>query len=90
MAIGGCRTKDTQTNKIRSYKLIELEKRVSKIESKLNNIENDSLSTTKNIITVKSLTFRIGSEDDRLRIYWSNGERTDLPCTKEQNIWACG
>jgi hypothetical protein len=39
---------------------------------------------------VKSLTFRTGTNDDRLRIYWADGTSSDLPCTKEQNTWACG
>lgn len=39
---------------------------------------------------VKSLTFRMGSADDRLRIYWADGTSSDLPCTKEQATWACG
>ena len=39
---------------------------------------------------VKSLTFRMGTEDDRLRIYWADGTSSDLPCTKEQATWACG
>jgi len=39
---------------------------------------------------VKSLTFRMGSDDDRLRIYWADGTSSDLPCTKEQSTWACG
>jgi len=39
---------------------------------------------------IKSLTFRTGTEDDRLRIYWEDGSKSDLPCMKEQFIWACG
>ncbi|MCP9829300.1 MULTISPECIES: hypothetical protein [unclassified Synechococcus] len=39
---------------------------------------------------VKSLTFRMGSQDDRLRIYWADGSSSDLPCTKEQGTWVCG
>ena len=39
---------------------------------------------------VKSLTFRMGTEDDRLRICWADGTSSDLPCTKEQATWACG
>jgi hypothetical protein len=39
---------------------------------------------------IKSLTIRTGSADDRLRIYWSDGSTTDLPCTKEQTTFACG
>lgn len=39
---------------------------------------------------IKSLTLRMGSEDDRLRIYWADGSKTDLPCTKEQSTFVCG
>ena len=39
---------------------------------------------------MKSLTYRSGSDDDRLRIYWADGTSSDLPCTKEQATWACG
>lgn len=39
---------------------------------------------------IKSITFRSGTADDRVRIYWANGDRTDLPCTLEQGTWACG
>ena len=39
---------------------------------------------------VSSITLRTGTSDDRLRIYWADGTRSDLPCTKEQNTWACG
>lgn len=39
---------------------------------------------------VKSITFRSGSADDRLRIYWADGSSSDLPCTKEQGTLVCG
>lgn len=39
---------------------------------------------------VKSLTLRLGTVDDRLRIYWENGTTTNLPCTEEQKTWVCG
>lgn len=39
---------------------------------------------------VRSLTYRSGTSDDRLRIYWADGSVSDLPCTKEQNTLACG
>jgi hypothetical protein len=39
---------------------------------------------------VKSLTFRMGTTDDRLRIYWADGTSSDLPCTKEQATLVCG
>jgi hypothetical protein len=39
---------------------------------------------------VKSLTYRSGTSDDRLRIYWADGSSSDLPCTEEQNTLVCG
>ena len=39
---------------------------------------------------IKSITFRSGTADDRLRIYWENGQVSSLPCTLEQGTWACG
>ena len=39
---------------------------------------------------IKSITYRSGTSDDRLRIYWADGSVSDLPCTKEQNTTACG
>ena len=39
---------------------------------------------------VTSLTLRLGTVDDRLRIYWEDGSTTNLPCTEEQNTWVCG
>ncbi len=70
----------------------QLEKRIEKIELQIKkNIpaqrRNDMKTPTG---PIKSLTFRIGTEDDRLRIYWADGSNSDLPCTKEQAIWVCG
>ena len=39
---------------------------------------------------VKSIPFRSGTGDDRLRIYWADGSTSDLPCTKEQTTTVCG
>ena len=39
---------------------------------------------------IKSLTYRSGTDDDRLRIYWADGSKSDLPCTKEQSTLVCG
>ena len=39
---------------------------------------------------IKSITYRSGTSDDRLRIYWADGNVSDLPCTKEQNTTVCG
>ena len=40
---------------------------------------------------IRSLTLRIGTDDDRLRLYWADGQRSDLLCSQEgQGVWACG
>ena len=69
-----------------------LELKIKKLEELIH--EKHNLSHQRNRLTpvgkIKSLTFRIGTEDDRLRIYWEDGSKSDLPCTKEQFIWACG
>ena len=40
---------------------------------------------------IRSLTLRIGTDDDRLRLYWADGQRSDLLCSQEgRGIWACG
>ncbi len=76
-------------NKKSSEALIQLEKRISDLETKENSFSQNS-DKDQEFLIIKEVTFRIGTEDDRLRIYWSDGRKTDLPCTKEQNIWACG
>jgi hypothetical protein len=47
-------------------------------------------STKVPVGPIKSITFRSGTADDRLRIYWENGTSSDLPCTQEQATWVCG
>jgi len=93
--IGGCQRSgqppishdDYQQNKI-----LLLEQRLNKLESEIKNkiqINGDEDKRTP-LGPIRSLTFRIGTEDDRLRIYWADGTNSDLPCTKEQSIWVCG
>jgi hypothetical protein len=74
--------------------------RIDQLEQRLQQIEQRLAAPARNDPAdragkppagpVKSLTFRMGSQDDRLRIYWGDGSSTDLPCTQEQGIWACG
>tara|TARA_Y100001968_G_C19384336_1_gene732017 strand:+ start:388 stop:669 length:282 start_codon:yes stop_codon:yes gene_type:complete len=68
--------------KVRISQLEEL----LKINPKEKTISQDSISSSP----IKSLTFRMNSNDDRIRVYWEDGRKTDIPCTKEQSIWACG
>lgn len=70
-----------------------LEQRVQQLEQRHATPDNADPADAKGkppAGVVKSLTFRIGSSDDRLRIYWADGTTTNLPCTKEQGTWACG
>ena len=78
-----------ELSKTHSEELIKLEKRISNLENKINE-GHDNAKDIKKSPSIKEVTFRIGTEDDRLRIYWSDGRKTDLPCTKDQNIWVCG
>lgn len=76
-----------------SQRLDRLEQRVLQLEQRHATPENADAADHKGkppAGVVKSLTFRIGSSDDRLRIYWADGTTTNLPCTKEQGTWACG
>ncbi|MCP9850862.1 hypothetical protein KBY88_13755 [Cyanobium sp. Morenito 9A2] len=76
-----------------AQRLQQLEQRVQQLEQRQVTPDNADAADRKGkppAGVVKSLTFRIGSSDDRLRVYWADGSRTDLPCTKEQGTWACG
>ena len=72
---------------------------INNIKLRLDNIERrlgtkDSSQPVKILKApvgpIKSITLRLGTKDDRLRIYWADGSNSDLPCTKEQAIWVCG
>ena len=74
-------------------------KEINRLEIRINNLENQigrkvPESKRNDLKTptgpIKSVTLRLGTNDDRLRIYWANGSKSDLPCLKEQSIWACG
>ncbi len=90
----GCKNKQGDFNNLNSKELLfELQEKVTKLESILekgNNYPNQKTRASNNSLYIKSITFRLGTEDDRLRIYWTDGSKTNLPCTKEQRIWACG
>lgn len=76
-----------------SQRLEQLQLRVDQLEKRLNLTHASDPGDRAGkppAGVVKSLTFRMGSQDDRLRIYWADGTTSDLPCTKEQGTWACG
>ena len=69
-------------------KIQQLEQRLNKLSVRAEDGADQSGKPPAGVI--KSLTLRMGSEDDRLRIYWGDGSKTDLPCTKEQSTFVCG
>ena len=98
LLLAGCQ--DHKTRKVynddryNNKSIKKLEKRLDEIEQYL--FKNQNRKNTFLIKKrsqngpIKSITLRLGSKDDRLRIYWENGDNSDLPCTKEQKIWVCG
>ncbi len=95
--MGGCQSTQQPKNSPQSSQRTEirnLEIRLDKIERDLKEKILTQAKSKNGMKTpagpIKSITFRAGTEDDRLRIYWADGSKSDLPCTKEQLIWACG
>jgi hypothetical protein len=71
-----------------NLKIQQLEQRLNKLANERRDGSDPKGKPPAGVI--KSLTIRTGTDDDRLRIYWSDGSTTDLPCTKEQATFACG
>ena len=81
------------TDAVSNDALGRLERRLDQLEQRLEAQDNGTPSNDSRTPAgpLQSLTLRIGSDDDRLRLYWADGQRSDLSCTKEGNgIWACG
>ena len=96
ISITGCHgRKEPQKINIYSHQEAEINQlkvRLSELEELIKgNPSNKNLKAIEGSISpIKSMTFRMESNDDRIRIYWEDGRTTDLPCTEEQGIWACG
>jgi len=77
-----------------SQRIDQLELKIQQLEQRLNKAASRPDPADKAgkppAGPVKSLTFRTGTDDDRLRIYWGDGTSTDLPCTREQATYVCG
>ena len=76
-----------------SASLAQLERRLNQLEQELQEWKSppsDADSKTP-AGPLRSLTLRIGTEDDRLRMYWADGQTSNLICSQEgQGVWACG
>ncbi|MCS5699593.1 hypothetical protein NZK32_11140 [Cyanobium sp. FGCU-52] len=91
LLLGGCRTEpSTESQRIDQleFKIQQLEQRLNKVAAQQSDGADRAGKPPAGVI--KSLTLRSGTEDDRLRIYWADGTRTDLPCTREQATLVCG
>lgn len=70
-----------------------LELRVNQLEQQLNDFKGASAPADSKIPAgpIRSLTLRLGTDDDRLRLYWGDGQTSDLACSQEgKGTWACG
>jgi hypothetical protein len=92
LALSACGSKTVPSNKTQRETINRLEQRIEQLERQVGE-QLPTLSDNSNKVPagpISSITLRTGTSDDRLRIYWADGTRSDLPCTKEQNTWACG
>ena len=90
-AVSGCQrgpSAESQRLDRVDLKIQQLEQRLNKLSVRSEDGADKAGKPPAGVI--KSLTLRMGSEDDRLRIYWADGSKTDLPCTKEQSTFVCG
>ncbi len=85
----GCKAPEGKDMNLRVIKLQEKVSELEKIIAKRSSILDSNIDISEKLF-IKSVTFRMDSKDDRLRIYWSDGRKTDLQCSKEQATWACG
>jgi len=93
LTLVGCASQPSDPNGINQSEAIQrLDYRLQQLERRIS--EGATSTPEPNDKTppgpVKSLTLRLGSLDDRLRIYWEDGTTTNLPCTEEQKTWVCG
>lgn len=93
LLIGGCQRQPSAELQRVLQRQEQLELKIQQLEQKLNAVTpgNGADPAGKPPAgAIKSLTYRSGTEDDRLRIYWADGTKSDLPCTKEQSTLVCG
>ena len=88
----GCQKQSNQEVQVLQQRQEQLELKIQQLEQRLNTVSPGAADKKGKPPAgpVKSLTFRSGSSDDRLRIYWADGTTSNLPCTKEQGTLVCG
>ena len=71
----------------------QLERRINQLEQELQELQSPAGDADSKTPPgpLRSLTLRIGTEDDRLRMYWADGQTSNLICSQEgKGVWACG
>jgi hypothetical protein len=89
LVLSGCEKKPS----LESQRIDQLEFKLQQLETRLNKqaIQHPASGNAKQPAgRIKSLTYRTGSSENRLRIYWADGSQSDLECTQEQTTLACG
>ena len=84
--------RDADMNPPSEQALRLLQNRVDALETRLRRAEEELPPDSRTPSgPLRSVTLRMGTADDRLRMYWADGQTSDLPCTQEGNgTWACG
>ena len=93
--LAGCNTSSgvNDSTPENSAALEQLELRVNQLERDLKDVERPAIETDSKTPPgpLRSLTLRLGTDDDRLRLYWADGQESNLICSQEgQGTWACG
>ncbi len=76
-----------------SASIEQLGQRINQLEQELQQLKSPGGDTDSKTPAgpLRSLTLRIGTEDDRLRMYWADGQTSNLICSQEgKGVWACG
>ncbi len=94
LLLSGCQRKQ-QTAELEQLKQRQdqLDLKIQQLEQKLHGVtprDPEERADTAPAGPVRSITYRSGTDDDRLRIYWADGTSSDLPCTQEQATLVCG
>jgi outer membrane murein-binding lipoprotein Lpp len=92
--LSGCQSTDlkAEVNQLKQRQE-QLDLKIQQLEQKLHSVtprDPEDRPTKAPAGPVRSITYRSGTDDDRLRIYWADGSSSDLPCTQEQATLVCG
>ena len=93
VGLSSCGVVPSSNDKAASDSIKQLERRINQLEQKLQGLRSPAGDPDSKTPAgpLRSLTLRIGTEDDRLRMYWADGQTSNLICSQEgKGVWACG